>query len=421
LGKQTIQAGWFIDGTSATATENMRLTLEGGNIVSIDPVIEKMGLITREGRMLSVDHAIPEAPDTDNRCLDLSDYTLFPALYDCHTHMTIPGVFDPAKRNTNGILEYKTSSETISGHIEAYLKHGILSVRDGGDRNGFVLRYKQNYLKRSRIPFGLYTPGPAWYREGRYGKFIGKGVPAGKDPIPDMESWISKGIDHIKILQSGINSLSTFGKQTESQFTKDDISNIFRLCRSRGMGVMVHANGEKPVRIAIDGGCDSIEHGFFMGKDNLKKMADKRITWVPTAVAMKAYAEHAPVDSVEANVARRTLDHQMEQLVSARRYGVPVALGTDAGSPGVYHGKAVGEELGLFVSAGYTIEEAIACTTTNAAMLLKSEMPGSLQPGNPASFVAVKGKPSQIPELLSETGVIMVSGEMVKTNLTQSR
>ena len=160
---------------------------------------------------------------------------------------------------------------------------------------------------------------------------------------------------------------------------------------------MIHANGEKPVGIAIDGGCDSIEHGFFMGDENLQKMADARITWVPTAVTMKAYAEqHASRKRRGAGCARKTLDHQLKQLSSARRYGVPVALGTDAGSPGVYHGKAIVEELRLLVSAGYSVEEAVGCATMNAAALMKSPVPGCLRVGDPASFVAVKGNPSQV-------------------------
>ena len=61
---------------------------------------------------------------------------------------------------------------------------------------------------------------------------------------------------------------------------------------SRGLSVMVHANGEAPVRIAAMAGCRSVEHGFFMGSENLSRMADRGVTWVPTAVTMQAYAEH---------------------------------------------------------------------------------------------------------------------------------
>ena len=394
MDKQTIPVGWLIDGTGAAAAKNMRLTIEAGRIISIEP-------------------ADSETPNSGNPRLDLSDHTLLPTLCDCHVHLAISGSLDPARRSERGSLEYKAMEPIISGHIRDCLRHGVLSVRDGGDCQGHVLQYKTDCEELNRIPFRLRTPGIAWYREGRYGKFIGRAVSAGKDPAPDMEAWTRQSIDHIKVIQSGINSLSTFGRQTEPQFEKEALSRIFRLCKSSGIGLMIHANGEIPVGIAVDAGCDSIEHGFFMGNENLQKMADSRITWVPTVVAMKAYAEHAPLDSVESQVARKTMDHQLAQLSSARQYGVPVALGTDAGSPGVHHGRAVAEELRLLVSAGYSIEEAISCATMNAATLMKREVPGRLSVGAPASFVAVKGSPSEVPDRLSSIDLIMVSGRLI--------
>ncbi|AQV01094.1 hypothetical protein [Desulfococcus multivorans] len=60
---------------------------------------------------------------------------------------------------------------------------------------------------------------------------------------------------------------------------------------------MVHCNGETPVAIAVEAGCDSVEHGFFMGEENLRRMADMGTVWVPTAVTMKAYARMLPQDA----------------------------------------------------------------------------------------------------------------------------
>jgi len=91
---------------------------------------------------------------------------------------------------------------------------------------------------------------------------------------------------------------------------------------------MVHANGPKPVQIAVEGGCHSIEHGFFMGSDNLRLMAEKAVFWVPTAVTMQAYCRYLKRIGNDADIARKNLDHQVEQLFKARLLKVPVALGT---------------------------------------------------------------------------------------------
>jgi imidazolonepropionase-like amidohydrolase len=246
---------------------------------------------------------------------------------------------------------------------------------------------------------------------------IGRAIPAGNDPLTTIEDSFLAGSDHIKLIQSGLNSLTDFGKQTPPQFDSDTIRRIYAFARARGIGLMVHANGDAPVAAAIAGGCDSIEHGYFMGNDNLRKMADTQITWVPTAMPMKAYADYSPKSSIEYEVARRTLDHQLGQISKARGYGVPVALGTDSGSPGVEHGKSVSEELKLLKAAGYTLEEAVSCATLKGARLLKTDLPGYLAVGTPATFIVVKGA---APNVLEAGGVemIMVEGRVLRSFLT---
>jgi imidazolonepropionase-like amidohydrolase len=72
---------------------------------------------------------------------------------------------------------------------------------------------------------------------------------------------------------------------------------------------MIHANGKAPVAIALDSGCRSIEHGFFMGLENLKKVAEKYISWIPTAVTMQAHARHLKSAGQNADMVRKNLDH----------------------------------------------------------------------------------------------------------------
>ncbi len=156
-----------------------------------------------------------------------------------------------------------------------------------------------------------------------------------------------------------------------------------------------------------------IEHGFFMGNDNLKAMADKAIYWVPTAVTMEAYCRYLKQIGKPADIARRNLDHQLEQLVKAGEFGVPIAVGTDAGSPGVNHGIAVADEMKLFMEAGYSLEQAVQCCTLNGARLLGVAEMGLLAPRMPATFIAVKGDPGGFPDSLKEIQGIYVKGALI--------
>jgi hypothetical protein len=76
-------------------------------------------------------------------------------------------------------------------------------------------------------------------------------------------------------------------------------------------------------------------------------------------------------------------------------------VGTDAGSLGVHHGRAVGEELTILVTAGYTIEAAVACSVDVGGALLDLPDGRRIAVNRPARFIAVDGPPADIPEQLS--------------------
>ena len=146
---------------------------------------------------------------------------------------------------------------------------------------------------------------------------------------------------------------------------------------------------------------------------HLEKMADKGIAWVPTAVTMEAYARLMKYDPVVSGNAQKNLDHQLEQIRMAREYGVTTAVGTDAGSPGVDHGKAIIQEMRLLMDAGYSLEEVIMCATSTGADLLGLSKIGKLQKEMNAAFIVVPGPPSKLPESLRSIEMIFCDGEMV--------
>ena len=142
--------------------------------------------------------------------------------------------------------------------------------------------------------------------------------------------------------------------------------------------------------MAIQAGCNSIEHGYKMGRENLKKMAEAQIYWIPTIAAMKNLAEFWPGTLQERDNAKRYVEDQMEQVFWAREYGVPILAGSDAGSFGVNHGKGLWEEIQLFVEAGMSLEEAISCASSKSSSLGDWKDFDLLAPGKPANFIVLE-------------------------------
>jgi imidazolonepropionase-like amidohydrolase len=407
MSREFILAGWLMDGRGDPARENILLTIQKGTITHIEK-------------------AVPEK-FSQQKVSDYSDCTLLPGLIDAHLHLFMSGTEDLNIREKQLTLGYDDVSGGIKERLGELIECGIVACRDAGDRHAFTMKYKRDYLDKSAFPIQLKVAGAAWHQKGRYGKMIGK---SSESPglLDQSIRKNSKHIDHIKIVNSGLNSLLHFGKETAPQFDVLELKKAIDIGKRLGLKTMVHANGKKPVEVAIKSGCHSIEHGFFMGSDNLKRMADKQISWVPTAMTMKAYREafenrnknhstqgHSENSSMSqiskmTQVASQNLEHQLEQIRQAKELGVRIVLGTDAGSIGVYHGRSVKEELRLLMDAGLSVAEAIQSATQNGARLLDLNDQGVIAKGAPATFVAVAGSPQDLPNSLDRIVSLYILG-----------
>ncbi len=267
-----IRSGWLIDGSGGPVQKNMLLRVENGAFTSISPF--------KEG----------DAPNPDT-VTDLSSCTILPPFVDCHVHLSMSGRTDLQTRQERGRPDFKTISTRIAEHIHHHFTHGILAVRDGGDTKGHALRYKNDPAAINKNGVILKVAGRAWHKKDRYGSLIGRHLQKNETPAQAF-SEDNASIDHVKLVQSGLNSLKVFGRETAPQFTLDELKDFVVHARQKRKKIMVHANGKLPVRLALEAGCDSIEHGFFMGRENLGTMAERQITWVPTAYTMQALAEN---------------------------------------------------------------------------------------------------------------------------------
>lgn len=391
--KHHVRAGFLIDGRGGPIKKNQLIVIESGRISAIMDDVA--------GAAISAEQVT-----------DLSHCVVLPGLIDSHVHLCMSGSIDQTLREKQLESSFEEVIPVIAEHLRHHFSHGVLALRDGGDRGAYVLRYLEELHDRSSPPVQVFTPGRAYHRSGRYGSLIGE-CPENGESLLDAYRRFVQPTKLIKIVNSGLNSLTTFGLRSEPQFTAQQLGELVAEAQRDGARVMVHANGEAPVRGAIDAGCDSIEHGFFMGRENLELMAEKGVFWVPTVYTMKACAQHA--DSYRATINRKVVEqnlaHQLEQLALARELGVKVALGSDSGSIGVLHGESLIEEMKLFLQAGFTMSETICCATHHGARLLGLENLGAIEAGKPAHFLVTRGTPAQLPRKLTYLETIYLDGE----------
>jgi imidazolonepropionase-like amidohydrolase len=181
-----------------------------------------------------------------------------------------------------------------------------------------------------------------------------------------------------------------------------------------GKKVAIHSYGPRGARDAARAGVDSIEHATDMDEDTIIEMARKKIFYVPTIDHNRYYVDNAAKLHYPASAIGPLNDfiaRNLETAKKAYKAGVRFAMGSDV----VY--TMFGEntrELGWFVKAGMTPEEALKTATVNAADLLGQKNLGHLYPGDFADIVAVEGNPlDDINVAIQKVRWVMKAGTVV--------
>jgi len=374
-----IYAGWLIDGSGEPFKKNVHIRI-------------KDGLIDKIRR---ADKNVLNSPGIK----DLSGQTVMPSLRDCLVHLSMSGTADLKAGQKRSASDFDEISAVISSNLERHRLSGIGAVRDAGDRNGNALIFKERFCNPEKIPIRLHAAGIGWHARGRYGDFIARS-PSKNETLAHAILRRKGNADHVKIINSGLNSLSAFAEETKPQFDFNEMKAAVTAAEQINLKTMVHSNGKIPTQIAVESGCRSIEHGFFMGIENLKKMADRKTIWVPTVYPMKAHYIFLEEKGRNFDVALKNMEHQLDQIRIAKEIGVDVALGTDAGSPGVKHGVSVAKEFEILMTAGFNVEEAVKSSTLNGARLMGIKDMGLVSEGMIAHISAAPGAPSELPESL---------------------
>jgi imidazolonepropionase-like amidohydrolase len=334
------------------------------------------------------------APD-----LDLPDHTLLPGLIEAHAHFFLEGgELDLDKRSTYLKQSPEKLLERALRRLEKLIRIGVIAVRDAGDRHGVGLALSKLYTSSNRpVMPHVDSPGAAIHHKGRYGSFMAEPIEICNSLRECVEARIEAGADRIKLIPTGIINFKAGTVTTEPQMTTAEVSELVAAARSYGRQTFAHASGDAGIERAIDGGVDSIEHGFFIRDDQLAKMRDRQIAWVPTFAPVQEQVDHADImgwDSQIGSNLQRILERHAASLVRAHAMGVQIIAGSDAGSVGVAHGIGFLNELELMERAGLSPLAVIhSATGASSNRLAFKEKFGQIKPGYLSRFIITRHSP----------------------------
>src|SRR6516225_4590443 len=364
--------------------------------------------------------------------IDISRMTMLPGLIDVHDHLAMHG-YDLARRW--GIDEPQTTRTLRTAKVlEQTLATGYTTVRDAAGLDaGFKRAIDEGLIAGPRLVLSLAIISPI----GGIGDRVS---PSGfsccvpNDPLlpdgvvnsladvrPVVRRVVRAGADVIKCATTGGASSRPGHGPTDGAFNLDEMQALTEEAHALDRRVMCHALGGRGLRIAIEAGVDSIEHGCYLDEEPelLDMMAQRNIFFVPT-FAVYEYHRKSPLPHVRER-AHDLKEHHIESVRRALSAGVKIVAGTDAGGHG-HPSNAL--EIECLVKAGLMPLQALHSATGLAAECIGREREiGAVEKGKLADLIVVDGDPlSDVTMLqnLERIALVLKGGEIAANRLAKT-
>lgn len=374
---------------------------------------------------------LPDAQADLSGCevIDLKGQYLMPGLINLHVH--IPGSGKPKKKpmDTKKIVRFATANALTRKYLEymyrtlsrTELYSGVTTLRSVGGVEGY------DAWMRDEINAGR-AEGPR-ILAGNMAVSVPGGHMAGSlayearnagEAAECVRKIAATKPDLIKLMiTGGVLDATVKGEPGALKMAPELVKSACDEAHKLGFPVAAHVESPEGVRVALENGVDTIEHGAKPDETILRLFKERSAVHVATFSPALPYALFDPavshVDEMGQFNGKIVFDGVVDCAKACLENGIPVGLGTDTGCPFVTHYDMWRELVYFHKYCGVSNAFALyTATKRNAEIVGLGGVTGSIEPGKCADMIACKGNPLENLSALRELTMVVARGRVIR-------
>ena len=409
----------FVNGIILDGTKNMQ------------PVYGKA--VLTDGEQI-VDIVSDVASIAGYEIIDLKGAYLLPGLIDLHVHLALSGKPSKPKKNSKPV-DYEKLYKLLTGNplirmgakklVASYarteLMSGVTTIRTVGGVLDFDAQVrdaiKAGKLTGPRIiasNTGISVPG---------GHFAGSIATAVRTPeeAKELVRTISKTKpDLIKLMiTGGVMDSDAEGMPGVLKMSPEIVKAACDEAHRLGYTVAAHVESSEGVKVALENGVDTIEHGAKLSDEMIRLFQDRKAVDICTLSPAIPYAKFSLEESYASQTAQNNGRVVLEGIIDCAKVcienDIPVGLGSDVSCPFVVHYNFWRELCYFHKYIGRsTLETLHRATLGNAEIAGIGKETGSIEAGKCADMIVVKDNPLDDLTTLRNVTMVMARGNLIR-------
>ena len=362
--------------------------------------------------------------------IDLQGKYILPGLINMHVHLAGNGKPQKKQRDNEALVKKIMSNgltkaiayNMVCGFAKDELYSGVTTIRTVGGLGDFDTRLRDDIAAGKKpgprilaANEGISVPG------GHMAGSVAIAAGSIEEALQHLEIVKAQKVDLVKLMiTGGVLDAKEKGVPGELKMAPEMVKAVCDKAHAMGYKVAAHVESPKGVKVALQNGVDSIEHGakadeemIALFKEHNAFLCTTLSPALPYALFDRSITNASEVEQFNGNV---VFEGIIDCAKAAIANDIPVVLGNDVGCPWItqydfwrelyYFHKYVG------VSNTFALYTA---TCRGAEMAGIGDITGTLEPGKCADMIVVEKNPLEDIRALRNVDMVVSQGKVLRS------